>query len=157
MSDNRFVKKASVLFLLLAVIGCASGGPARTPVVTISQVSKVAPLRLAVRTLDPSVPNGVPVDYNLHVTNPFEYPISLTSVELETVGPAGAYSMARVRHAFSLTIKPQSTAELPVRAWAQPLQDTDTGDVNGPVTIRGVASFESGGGVMKTTFAARVQ
>jgi hypothetical protein len=157
MSDNRFVKKAGVLFLLLAAIGCASGGPARTPGVTISQVSRVTPLRLAVRTLDPSVPNGVPVDYTLHVTNPFEYQISLTAVELETVGPAGAYSVARVRHAFSLTIKPQSETELPIRAWVQPLQDTDTGDVNGPVTIRGVASFASGAGVMKTAFAARVQ
>ena len=150
--------KLTTLFLFVIVIGCTSGGPARTsPQVTISQVSKVESLRLATLPLNPSVPNGVPVDYEIHVTNPFDYPISLTSVEVETVGSSGAYSMKRVRHAFSLIINPHATIVLPTRAWVQPLQDTDTGDVNGPVTVRGVASFTSDAGVMKTGFAARVQ
>ena len=147
--------KMTTRFLLAIAIGCASAGT--SPQVTISQVSKVAPVRLAVRTLDPSVPNGVPVDYEIHVTNPFDYPVTLTSVEVETVGTAGAYSLKRVRHAYSLNVQPKSVAVLPIRAWVQPLQDTDTGDVNGPVTVRGVASFASEAGATKTTFAARVQ
>ena len=142
----------------MAAIGCSSGGPARTtPGVAISQVSRVAPLRLAVLPLDPSVANGVPVDYEIRVTNPFDYPVSLTSVEVETVGTSGAYSMKRVRHAFAIIINPRSAAVLPIRAWVQPLQDTDAGDVNGPVTVRGTASFTSDSGAMKTGFAARVQ
>ena len=149
--------KTTALFLFVIAIGCASGGPATSPGVTISQVSRVEPVRLAVRTLDPSIPTGVPVDYEIKVTNPFEHPISLTSVEIETVGSSGAYSMKRVRHAFSLVINPRSAAVLPIRAWVLPLQDTDTGDVNGPVTVRGTASFASDAGVMKTGFAARVQ
>jgi hypothetical protein len=150
--------KPAVLFLLIAAIGCAAGNSGGTsPAVTISQVSKVEPLRIAVRTLDPSVPNAVPVDYEVKVTNPFDYPISLTSVEIETVGESGAYSMKRVRHGFALTIAPRATAALPIRAWVRPLQETDTGDVNGPVTVHGVASFSSEAGAMKTRFAARVQ
>ena len=147
--------KLTALLLLMIAIGCASGGPA--PQVTISQVSKVEPVRLATLPLDPSVPHGVPVDYEIHMTNPFDYPITLTTVEVETVGSSGAYSMKRVRHAFSLVIKPRSAAVLPIRAWVQPLQDTDTGDVNGPVTVRGFASFTSETGATKTGFAARVQ
>lgn len=150
--------KIPALFLFMVVIGCASGGPAGTsPGVTISQVSKVAPLRTAVLPLDETIAHGVPVDYEIKVTNPFDHPLSLTSVEVETVGSSGAYSLKRVRHAFSLTINPKSAAVLPIRAWVQPLQDTDMGDVNGPVTVRGVASFTSDAGVMKTGFAARVQ
>ena len=154
----KTMTKTTTLFLLAVATGCASAGPARTsPGVTISQVSRVEPLRLATLPLDPSVPHGVPVDYEIKVTNPFDHPVSLTSVEIETMGSSGAYSMKRVRHAFSLTINPRSSAVLPIRAWVQPLQDTDTGDVNGPVTVRGTASFTSDAGVMKTGFAARVQ
>jgi len=147
--------KLTASFLVLLAIGCASAGT--SPQVTISQVSRVEPLRIAVRPLDPSVAAGVPVDYEINVTNPFDYPITLTSVEVETVGSSGAYSMKRVRHAYSLVVQPRSAAVLPIRAWVQPLQDTDTGDVNGPVTVQGVASFTSQAGATKTNFAARVQ
>ena len=153
--------KPSTLLLVIAFLGCASGGPATSPEVTISQASKVAPVRLAELPVDPTAPpseaHGVPVDFEIKVTNPFDYPVSLTSLEVETVGDSGAYSMRRVRHAFSVTINPKSSAVLPIRAWVHPLQATDTGDVNGPVTVHGIASFASEAGVTKTRFAARVQ
>lgn len=159
VSDNHSVMKPAVLLLLVTAMSCASGSSVRSsPDVKISQVSRVAPVRVAALPLDTAtVAHGVPVDYNVEVKNPFDYPVSLTSVEIETVGDSGAYSLKRVRHLFSLVIKPQSAAVLPIRAWVQPLQDTDAGDVNGPVTVRGVASFTTDAGVMKTTFAARVQ
>jgi hypothetical protein len=150
--------KITALFLAVAAIACASAGPAQpSPQVTIAQVSKVEPLRLAVLPLGSADSHGVPVDYEISVTNPFDHPVSLTSVEFETVGSAGAYSLKRVRHAFALTISAGSAAKVPVRAWVHPLQDTDAGDVNGPVTVRGTASFLSEGSAMKTGFAARVQ
>jgi hypothetical protein len=151
--------KPSTLLLAIAFFGCASAGPATSPEVTISQASKVAPLRLAELPVDtmPTASPGVPVDFEIKVTNPFDYPVSLTSVEVETVGDSGAYSIRRVRHAFSVTINPKSSAVLPIRAWVHPLQATDAGDVNGPVTVHGIASFASEGGAMKTRFAARVQ
>ena len=49
--------------LLAAALGCAAGGPARTlPSVTITQVSKVDPLRIAVRPLDPTSATISPSD-----------------------------------------------------------------------------------------------
>jgi len=153
----KAMMKTNLVLLLIAVIACAGAGPRTSPAVEISQISRVEPLRIAVRTLDPSVSNAVPVDYEIKVTNPFDYPVSLTSVEIETVGESGAYSMKRVRHAFSLTVDARSTAVLPIRAWVLPLQDTDSGDVNGPVTVHGIASFTSRAGPMSTRFAARVQ
>jgi hypothetical protein len=158
VSDNHSVMRPTVLLLLVTAIGCASGSSVRSsPDVKISQVSRVTPVRVAVLPLDEPVSHGVPVDYDIEVTNPFDYPLSLASVELETVGVSGAYSMSRVRHSFSVIIKPKSATKLAIRAWVQPLQDTDVGDVNGPVTVRGVASFTSEAGAMKTAFAARVQ
>jgi hypothetical protein len=158
---RKIAMKTTTLLLVAAFFGCASGGPATSPQVTISQASKVAPVRLAELPVDATQPlsesHGVPVDFEVKVTNPFDYPVSLTSVEIETVGASGAYSMRRVRHAFSLTIDPKSAAVLPIRAWVHPLQATDTGDVNGPVTLHGIASFASEAGAMKTRFAARVQ
>jgi hypothetical protein len=151
--------KLITLLLVVAVLGCASGGPATSPQVTISQASKVAPVRLAELPVDtmPTTSAGVPVDFEIAVTNPFDYPVSLTSVEIETIGASGAYSIRRVRHTFALRINPKTAAVVPIRAWVHPMQATDAGDVNGPVNIGGLASFTFGAGAMKTHFAARVQ
>lgn len=153
--------KFTALLSAIIVLGCASGGPATSPQVTISQSSRVEPVRLAELPVDASAPpsesHGVPVDFEIKVVNPFDYPVSLTSIEIETVGASGAYSMRRVRHAFSMTIGAKSAAVLPIRAWVHPLQATDSGDVDGPVTVRGIASFVSEGRGMTTRFAGRVQ
>lgn len=154
-SRERRLRPPFLLLLTLAV-ACASGAPTR-PVVKIAQVSKVQTVRTAVLPLDPSEGHGVPVDFEIEVSNPLGYPITLKSVEVETVGTSGAYSMKRVRHAFSLVVHPGTAARLPIRAWVQPLQDTDSGDVSGPVTVRGIANFDSEAGALKTGFAGRVQ
>ncbi len=143
----------SFLGSVLIVIGCASS-QVITPaalVVTISQQSRVAPYQIG-------IPGGLPVDYQLEITNQLDDPVTLTSVEIETVGFSGAYTMKRVRHGFSLTVKPHATEVVPIRAWVQTLQQTDSGDVNAPVTLRGVARFDAqGGAVFKSPFVARVQ
>src|SRR3954452_8616458 len=108
--------KPAILFLLIASLGCAAGGPARpSPTVTISQISQVAPVRLAELPLDMSVAHGVPVDYEITVTTPFPHPTPLAAGEVHTVGSSGAYSMKGVRHAFSLVIDPRSAAVFPIR------------------------------------------
>ena len=138
------------LFLLLIAAACSSATSGVSPSVTVKQVSNVPPIKL-------SVTSGVPVDYQLEITNPLQVPVTLTSVELETVGESGAYQMKRVRHAFSLIINPQSSAVVPIRAWVHTLQETDAGSVAAPANVRGVASFASEAGVLKTAFTTRVQ
>lgn len=138
-------------FALIA-LACASQSVApSSPTVTIHQIAAVAPIRM------PAAGAGLPVDYQLEISNPFDGDITLTSVELETVGSSGAYFMKRVRHMFSQKIAPHATEAIAIRAWVQTLQETDAGAVSTPVTLRGVAYFNSASGPKRTAFAARVQ
>jgi len=142
MTRSQFV-------LFIGVVGCASS-QAVSPLVSIKQMSVVAPLRLQVE-------GGLPVEFQIEITNPFDHPLTLTSIEVETVGLSGAYAMKRVRHAFSQNIAPHAIATVGFRAWVQTLQETDTGTVSSPVSLRGVARFNSAAGNTQTAFAARVQ
>lgn len=150
------VNHARYLFcavLLATLIGCASRpatGRTARPTVTIAQTSAVAPLRVALQ-------GGVPVDYRLDIANPLDHSVTLTSVEIETVGLSGGYTMKRVRHAFAQIIPAHTTATIALRAWVQPLQETDTGQVASPVMLRGTARFEAKGSMIQSAFAGRAQ
>jgi len=137
-------------FLLLAafVAGCVSRPPG--PTVSIEQTSSVAALRVET----PS--GGLPVDYRLEVTNPSDDPVTLTSVEIETVGVSGGYMMKRVRHRFGRVIAPHATVTIDMRAWVHPLQESDSGQVVSPVLLRGMARFESMGRTLHRAFTGRV-
>jgi hypothetical protein len=132
---------------------CAStSASGAAPSVTIAQTSAVDPV---------GVPSGqqtgVPVEYRLDVVNPLDHAITLTSVEMETVGSSGGYLMKRVRHSFAEVIPARGSAAIPVRAWVQPLQLSDTGRVSTPVLLRGSARFDSQEGTIKATFAASLK
>lgn len=103
------------------------------------------------------VAGGLPVEYRIDINNPFDEPLTLTSVEIETVGETGAYALKRVRHAFSRTIAPHSRDMFIIRAWVRTIQESDTGEVGMPVNVRGVAQFDSTAGARRTAFTARVQ
>lgn len=141
--------KRAVLGVLL-VAACATHSNVVTPLVTISQ-------RSAVATYQVGIPGGIPIDYDVEVTNPLDQAVTLQSLEIETVGLSGAYAMKRLRHAFDLTIAPHTTQTVPIRAWVQRLQETDHGDASALVNIRGVARFDSAKGPLKTAFVSRVQ
>lgn len=134
--------------LFVTLIGCASA-PSLVPTVTIAQISAAAPLQIATQS-------GVPVDYRLDVTNPLDHPVTLTGVEIETVGVSGAYMMKRVRHPFAHVIPPHGTASIDLRAWVYPLQQTDSGQVASPVMLRGIARFDSMGTTIRRAFAGRL-
>jgi hypothetical protein len=101
--------------------------------------------------------SAVPVDYDIAVTNPLDNPVTLLSLELETVGYSGSYTMKRVKHAFSQIIAPKETQIIAIRAWVQPLQENTRGDVVAPVNIRGSARFNSDGTVLRTLFTDHVE
>ena len=144
--------RLSVTCAVLCFLGCSSGAgvvPA-APTVTIAQTSRVAPLRMRVA-------GGLPIEYRIEITNPFDQAVTLTSIEIETVGETGAYELKRVRHGFSRRIAAHAGDALVIRAWVRTLQESDTGEVGTPVNIRGVARFDSAAGPRRTAFAARVQ
>jgi len=130
------------------IAACASQ-PADRPAVTIAQVSPLRPVRTAAETT-------IPVDYRLDVTNPLEHPVTLVGVEMETVGESGGYSMHRVRHRFSQSIPAHGKVSIDLRAWVQPLQITDTGQVVTAVMLRGTARFESEGSIIQSAFSQRL-
>ena len=147
-----------VVSATLVAGGCASstpGSPAApkssaSPQVSIEQKTPLQALQLGSAT-------GLPVEYALTITNPFDHPVTLSSVEIETVGLSGAYAMKRVHHTFDVQVAAHETTTVPLRAWVQALQTTDRGEAGGPVTLRGVARFDSPNGGMATAFTARVQ
>ena len=142
------MRRLRLLLILVAATACAS--QSGTPLVSIKQLSAVAPLRI-------SVEGGLPVEYEIEITNPFDHIVTLTSIEVETVGDSGAYAMKRVRHAFSHDIPPHGVATVALRAWVQTLLETETGVVGSATSVRGVARFNSAAGKTQTAFAARVQ
>jgi hypothetical protein len=100
---------------------------------------------------------AVPVDFRLDITNPLDYAVTLTSVEIETVGASGGYTMKRVRHAFSQEIPANTSANIPLRAWVQPLQMDERGRVSSPVMLRGTARFDARDTTIQTAFTGRVR
>lgn len=136
------------LSLIVIAIACAS--QSGSPLVSIKQMSAVAPLRMTVQ-------GGLPVDYEIEITNPSDHSVTLTSIELETIGDSGAYAMKRVRHTFSQNIAAHASATVGLRAWVQTLLESETGVVSSPTSVRGIARFNSAAGKTQTAFAARVQ
>jgi hypothetical protein len=138
--------------MALSAICCATGtgGKQATPLVEITQLTGVEALGVPQR-------QGRPVEYQIEITNPFDYAVTLTSVEVETVGDSGAYRLRRVKHVFARDIGPRAVDTVQFRAWVTPLQLTDRDDASSPVMVRGIARFKSASGVMQSSFATRVQ
>lgn len=141
----------ALIVLVLAAAGCAvqTSGVAVLEV-TLVQVSNVPDIRV-------NVVGGLPMEYRLNIANPFEYPVTLVMVEVESVGDSGAYGMKRVRHAFNRTIAAKSHDAVDFRAWVYPLQADTRGSINNPVMLRGSAQFQGPAGLMRRNFVSRAQ
>lgn len=137
-------------FTLLFAMSCASSDDRPAPAVTLTQTSAVPDLTVASAS-------GLPTDYRLRVDNPFDHPVTLVSVEIESVGDSGAYSLARVRHSFDRTIPPKSSDSVDLRAWVQRLQVDSRGNSDQPVLLRGSARFDTPVGPMHRNFVSRAQ
>ena len=153
MKRKRCVLLFTVLALLGLAAGCASSPAAgrrdRAPLVSLEQTSDVLAMGVQPR-------GGVPMQYLLTIENPFDHEVTLRSVEIESVGEAGGYSMNRVRAPFEQTIPAGTTHELGIRAWVRVLTENDVRSVDHPVLIRGLAHFDSPRGEMTRQFTARV-
>lgn len=140
---------ALAICVYVSLAGCASGPAGVGPRVTIVQTSAVLPIRAAADT-------SVPVTYRLDVSNPLDRDVTLTSIQIETVGLSGSYTMNPVRHAFNQIIKAHTSASFSVRAWVRPLQINEYGGLSSPVLVRGNAQFQSSEGALRSAFAERL-
>ena len=137
----------------VALAGCASsstddGSP--KPTINVEQTTRVQSVRN-------DVSRAVPVDYSVSISNPLDTPVTLKSLEIETVGLSGSYTMKRVKHAFSEVIPAKGTQTLAIRAWVQPLQQDSYGSVVSPVKLRGTARFDSMGKAIWSMFAESIE
>ncbi len=91
----------------------------------------------------------VNVQYQLTIENPTDDTIKLRRLDLQTIGP-GAYTLRTGMTPISATVAPHSTATIPLSAWARSaggfLRSTE------PVTVRGIADFESPHGSFRSQF-----
>lgn len=101
--------------------------------------------------------SGMPIQYQLKISNPLSHPVTLLSIEVESVGQSGAYEMRRVRHAFDKVIPANSDDTLEIRAWVHPLQADISGSVSSPVMLRGTARFQGPNGIVRRNFVGRGQ
>lgn len=103
------------------------------PEVTLMQLSGVP---AAAR----HVQGGISVNYRIQVANKASEPITLKNVTLLSMG-RGAYEVPQTSRPFSLVVKPDAfgTADF----WIPATADASIMGVNGPVTLRIVAHFDS--------------
>ena len=160
--------KKAVLFcsaLLLAACASSTSSPeaASSPSITIAQTSQARPLQaITVEGEKHGVAQGVtptsrvPVDFRFTVTNPLSEPATLKAVEMETVGFSGGYSLKRVRHNFDHNVPAGSAITVDVRAWVQPLQQSETGRITSAVMIHGIARFDIAGKTVRKSFSAKL-
>lgn len=139
----------AVLLTLLAA-ACATSSGDQPPQVQLIQVSALPNTRV-------ESASGLPIQYQLKISNELPYAVTLVSVEVESVGQSGAYEMRRVRHQFDRIIAAKSVDAIDLRAWVQPLQADVSGMVTTPVMLRGSARFESAKGDMRRNFVGRGQ
>jgi hypothetical protein len=135
------------LVLAAAVAGCASSqsgsGLGHTkvniiePEVTFIQTSLVAQVAR-------DMTGNIPVRYQVRVANKSGEPITLTRIDVQSVGE-GAYSLRPQSHPFKKVIGPDQF-EL-VDFWVPAFISDEFGPTvygaNGPVTLRSVAHFDS--------------
>lgn len=148
LRSNIFALLFTVLLALAAA--CATSGADQPPQVALVQMSHLPNTRV------PSA-SGLPIQYQLKISNDLPYPVTLVSVEVESVGQSGAYEMKRVRHQFDRIIAANSVEAIDLRAWVQPLQADVSGMVTTPVMLRGSARFDSAKGSMRRNFVGRGQ
>ncbi|HYS56456.1 MAG TPA: hypothetical protein VER58_22080 [Thermoanaerobaculia bacterium] len=81
----------------------------------------------------------VNIQYQLSVTNPTNEPMTLTRLDLETLGP-GAYSLRTAATPMNLKVPPNSTAKNLISVWGRARGGYLS--ASEPVTIRGTAYFQ---------------
>ena len=146
----NFSLAVRLVAVLLILTGCASQAGVSAPAVELVQTSGLPNTRV-------ESASGLPMEFQLKITNPLNEPVTLVAVEVESVGQTGAYEMKRVRHAFDRVIPANGTDTIDLRAWVQPLQVDVRGTVNSPVMLRGTARFETASGVVRRNFVGRGQ
>ena len=128
---------ALVAALLLVVSGCASSRQSSGPPVSV-EIQQIGGGQNIFYYRGP-----ISVQYRVSITNPTNQPLTLTRLDLQTIGP-GAYSLRANGTPVNLRIPPNTTTSYNVSAWGYArggyLASTT------PVSLRGTAYFQGPSG-----------
>lgn len=162
-NDHRVAWAVGILTISLVSLcgllasGCGTGksasglGNAKAeiiqPEIKIEQVSNVPPVAQ-------HLAGPLSVQYRVRVANKSAETIILKRVSVQSLG-AGAYRLDQTARSINLKIEPEhfEYANFWVAAF---IDDPTVFGANGPVTLRGIAQFDSGVGQFQTTFIQQV-
>lgn len=131
------MKQATLLALAVFLAACASSQTSKGPNVGV----ELAQLTTASDVFYMRGP--VSIQYQLAVSNPTSQPLTLTKLDLQTLGP-GAYSLRANGTPMNLTIAPNATSNYTISVWGY----SNGGYVAStePVTLRATAYFKGPSG-----------
>jgi hypothetical protein len=140
-------RATSIAFLGLLIAACASSPQPSGPAVTVhlAQVNAAPDMFYFAGPIN--------VQYQLSITNPTNEPLTLSRLDLETIGP-GAYSLRTAATPMNLKVPPNSTANYLISVWGRARGGYLAADT--PVTIRGTAYFQGPSGSFVRLFTENI-
>ena len=139
------MKQATLFALAICLAACASSQPASSkgPDVTV----ELAQLTNASDVFYMRGP--VSIQYQVAISNPTAQSLTLTRLDLQTLGP-GAYSLRANGTPMNLSVAPNSTSNYTISVWGY----SNGGYVAStePVTLRGTAYFKGPSGSFMRIF-----
>ena len=135
--------KTSLSLPLLFLVACASSTLSSGPPVTVQLEQVNTPSDIFYFA------GPVNIQYRVLVSNPTSQPLTLSRLDLQTIGP-GAYSLRAGNTPMNLKVPPNSTAAFLISVWGRARGGYLTADE--PVTIRGTAYLQGSSGSFLKVF-----
>ena len=89
------------------------------------------------------VTGGIPIQFRMTVTNTADFPITMKSVDLQSLG-SGGYEIAPTGLPFDVVVQPGATEG--VDFWVPANAQTSVAGANGAVALRITTTFDSPSG-----------
>ena len=145
---KKLAVSAAVLLLTACSINQSAGNKVPDPEVRLDQTSTMPGAA-------EYVTGGIPVSFQLSVTNRAAIPITLKRVEVTSVGEAGGYTVPQTRIPFSLSLPSGATDAVNFTVSAVATGMNVTG-ANEPVTIRVISIYDTAEGALQTVVIRQV-
>jgi hypothetical protein len=141
--------KLFVALSLGLLIAACSSSPKRSAI-----VRPEIEIEEAVGPGDVGYPRGIiEVQFAMKISNPSTQPVTLRRIEIQSLG-GGGYTLRHENQVFNKTIEPGHFDT--VKFWVRALAQGDTPASNEPVTIRGVAQFDTPAGATQQFFLKNI-
>jgi hypothetical protein len=130
----------------LTLLGCASGKKVKILEPELQFVQITGPADTMYQT------GAIEVQYGMRIANRSSEAITLKRVQIETIGSGGPYAVPRELYFVTRTFAPGEFADVTFWAHAVATGNRYSIDAQAPVTVRGIAYFESPAGAFRKVF-----